>query len=262
MSWAKPWPFGAQQVFRRQLEVLEEQLGGVGGVEAELPELAAAAEARRVVGLHHHQRDALGARARIDLGDHDDEVGVLAVGDEGLRAVEHVAVARLPGGGAHALEVEPVPGSLMAMAPTSSPVTSFGASAASAPRCRNAGYRARRCPNAAARRRSKPARLSSRMITASCAKLPPTPPYSSGMAGQSSPAAPALVHTSRSYIPSSHQRSICGANSAAMKRRACSSSSARSSVIQQGGKIERVHGGSRSAANIQAGVRRREASGR
>ena len=28
------------------------------------------------------------------------------------------------------------------------------------------------------------------------------------------------------------------------------------------GKIERVHGGSRSAANIQAGVRRREASGR
>src|SRR6202040_4005715 len=34
-----------------------------------------------------------------------DEVRMLAVGDEGLRAVEHVAVAGLLRGGAHALEV-------------------------------------------------------------------------------------------------------------------------------------------------------------
>ena len=42
---------------------------------------------------------------RIGLGDHDDQVGVLAVGDEGLRAVEHVAVAGLLRGRAHALQV-------------------------------------------------------------------------------------------------------------------------------------------------------------
>ena len=59
----------------------------------------------RVVGLDHHQRDALGARRRIGLGDDDDQVGVLAVGDEGLRAVEQVAVAGLLRGGLHALQV-------------------------------------------------------------------------------------------------------------------------------------------------------------
>ena len=95
----------SEQVLRRQPHVLEEQLGGVGGIHAELLELAAAAEAGRVVGFHHHQRDALGARARIGLGDHDDQVGVLAVGDEGLRAIEHVAVAGLFRRRAHALQV-------------------------------------------------------------------------------------------------------------------------------------------------------------
>src|SRR6266511_3411385 len=116
---------------------------------------------------------------------------------------------------------------------------------------------------------SKPARLNSRPITASCAKLPPTPPYSSGIARQSSPATPALVHTSRSYMPSSHQRSMCGANSAPMKRRACSSSSARSSVIQAGrgrlsacmaGPVLPQHTGPRTAARGRPVDMRRQAA--
>ena len=41
----------------------------------------------------------------IGLGNDNDEVGVLAVGDEGLGAVEHVAVARFHRGGAHALQI-------------------------------------------------------------------------------------------------------------------------------------------------------------
>ena len=41
----------------------------------------------------------------IGLGDDDDQIGVLAVGDEGLGAVEHVAVAGFLGRGAHALQV-------------------------------------------------------------------------------------------------------------------------------------------------------------
>ena len=57
---------------------------------------------------------------------------------------------------------------------------------------------------------SKPASESSRLITASWAKLPPAPPYSSGIEAQSSPAAPDLVQTSRSYMPFSCQRSIWG----------------------------------------------------
>jgi hypothetical protein len=70
ISWMKPWPlFGAEQALGRQLDVLEEQLRGVGPVHAELVQLAAAAKARRVVGLDHHQRGALGALRGIGLRD-------------------------------------------------------------------------------------------------------------------------------------------------------------------------------------------------
>ena len=52
---------GAEQTFGRQRDVLEEQFRRVGGIHAELLQLAAAPEAWRIVGLDHHQRDALGA---------------------------------------------------------------------------------------------------------------------------------------------------------------------------------------------------------
>src|SRR5712671_567481 len=81
---------------------------------------------------------------------------------------------------------------------------------------------------------SKPHRLISRLITTSCAKVPPAPPYCSGIVAHSRPAAPALAHTSRSYMPCWFQRSRCGVNSPCMKRRACSSSSTTSSLIQAG----------------------------
>ena len=174
---------------------------------------------------------------RIGLGDDDDQVGVLAVGDEGLRAVEHVAVAGLlrawcarPAGRSRCRAR-----SWRWRRPARRSRAS-AASAASAPRCRNAGCRARRCRNAAARRTSRSRRgCSSRLITASCAKVPPAPPYSSGIDGaeQARPRRPWSRPRAR-YMPSSCQRSICGTNSAAMKRRACSSSSTRSSVIQAG----------------------------
>src|SRR5262249_21370559 len=56
-----------EQVLRRQLYLLEEQFGGVCGIEPELLKLAAAAKAGRILGFHHHQRHALGPRARIGL---------------------------------------------------------------------------------------------------------------------------------------------------------------------------------------------------
>ncbi len=65
-------------------------------------------------------------RGSVGLGRDDDEVGVLAVGDEGLRAVHHPAVPTFSDRVLIAWRSEPVPGSVMASAPTMSPAASFG----------------------------------------------------------------------------------------------------------------------------------------
>ncbi|MCY1297391.1 hypothetical protein D9M70_468280 [compost metagenome] len=83
----------AQQVLLRHAHVLEEQHGGVLGVQADLAQRLGLAEAGPV-GFHQDQRDVLGALARgAGLGDHDHDVAVGAVGDEGLGAVDDVLVA-------------------------------------------------------------------------------------------------------------------------------------------------------------------------
>src|SRR5436190_6966125 len=81
---------------------------------------------------------------------------------------------------------------------------------------------------------SSPASATSRLITVSCANEPPAPPYSSGIDAQSRPACPSLSQAERSMMPSCVHFSTCGTNSLARKRRACSSSRTRSSVIQDG----------------------------
>src|SRR5712692_8352539 len=81
---------------------------------------------------------------------------------------------------------------------------------------------------------SRPASAYSPLITASCAKVPPAPPYSSGMPAHNRPASPSFFHAARSIMPASFHRSTCGTSSAARKRRACSSSTTRSSLIQAG----------------------------
>ena len=84
--------------------LLDEQVRSVGGIHAELLQLAAAAEAGRVVGFDDHQRGALGALFGIGLGDDDDEIGVLSIGDEGFEPLT-TNVARSLRGRAHALQV-------------------------------------------------------------------------------------------------------------------------------------------------------------
>ena len=74
----------AEQVLGGHPHVGEEQLGRVLAVQPDLVEVATALEALHAP-LHHEQRDALVALGRIGLGGHDHEVGVDAVGDEGLR---------------------------------------------------------------------------------------------------------------------------------------------------------------------------------
>ena len=96
----------AQQVLGRHLHVVEEQLGRVLRLHAQLLQALALAEAVHAA-LDQEQAGALGACGRVGLGDHDHQVGVPAVGDEGLAAVEHVvrAVGALDRRGLHALQV-------------------------------------------------------------------------------------------------------------------------------------------------------------
>ena len=72
--------------------VLEGQQRGVGGVHAELLELLLADHAR---GVHRHEeeREAVVAGVGVGLRHEHDDVGAVAVGDVGLRAVDDVLVA-------------------------------------------------------------------------------------------------------------------------------------------------------------------------
>ncbi|MCY1422762.1 hypothetical protein D9M71_384570 [compost metagenome] len=73
-------------------------------MHADLRQQLAAAEARGP-GVDHEQRNALGAFAGIGLGHHQHHVAGLAVGDEGLGAVDDVLVALLHRAGAYRLQV-------------------------------------------------------------------------------------------------------------------------------------------------------------
>ncbi len=86
----------AEQVRRRHADFVEEQFRRIGRMLADLVEVAPAAEAAFAldrVCLYTDDRDALGALGRVGLGADEDEVGGLAVRDEGLRAIDDIFVA-------------------------------------------------------------------------------------------------------------------------------------------------------------------------
>ena len=74
--------------------VLEGQQRRVGGVHAHLLQLLLADHAGQV-HVDDEQREAVVAGVGVGLGDEHDEVGAVAVGDVGLRAVDDVLVAVL-----------------------------------------------------------------------------------------------------------------------------------------------------------------------
>ena len=82
----------AQQIVGRHADVVEEQLRRVLRLHADLLEIAAALETL-ARGFDGDQRRALRPQFGIGLGDHDDEVGELAVRNEGLGAVDDPVVA-------------------------------------------------------------------------------------------------------------------------------------------------------------------------
>src|SRR5690606_10625956 len=82
---------GAQQVLFGDFDIVEKQLAGIGAAHAELVELVAAGKALPVA-LDDKGADALGACVR-SAGINHVGVGVGAVGDPGLAAIEDKAVA-------------------------------------------------------------------------------------------------------------------------------------------------------------------------
>ena len=117
--------FLAEQIGRRNDGVVEEQLGGVLGGQADLVELAATLEAWGAA-LDDEQAERPRAAVRVGACGDDHKVGHDAAGDEGLLPVEDPVVAIPAGGGADALRSLPAPGSVMASAPMISPAAKPG----------------------------------------------------------------------------------------------------------------------------------------
>ena len=87
----------AEQVGGRHADIIKEAFRRVVRLQPDLVEVAATLEAIDLVGLNDNQRGALGPLVGICLGHDDDEIGKLAIGDEGLRAVDQIVVAVLLG---------------------------------------------------------------------------------------------------------------------------------------------------------------------
>ncbi len=89
----------------RHPHIVEEQLRSVGAVLADFFQVAAAFEAGQG-GVHQEQGGALGAGLGVGLGGEHHDVGVLAVGDEGLGAIDEItAFAVRQGRGLHPLQI-------------------------------------------------------------------------------------------------------------------------------------------------------------
>ena len=90
----------AQDVLRRHLAVLEDELAGVRAAHPELVELLRGLEARHPL-LDDEGRDALGSGRGVGLRVDDEGLRLRPVGDPHLGAVEDEAVAAALGAGAH-----------------------------------------------------------------------------------------------------------------------------------------------------------------
>jgi hypothetical protein len=111
----------AQQIGGRHAHVLEEQFRGVLRLHAHLVENPPDAKSLEVRGFHHDDGGALGARAGLRLDHQRNQFRKKSIGDEYLRAVDEVIVAIATARVFSPCRSEPAPGSVMPMAPISSP---------------------------------------------------------------------------------------------------------------------------------------------
>src|SRR5690606_30687428 len=94
----------AQQAVAGDADVVEDDLGGVGGADAVLPELLAHGQAGRA-GRDDERGLAAGAELGVDGGDDDVHVGDAAVGGPGLDAVDDPVAVVVHGAGADGADV-------------------------------------------------------------------------------------------------------------------------------------------------------------
>ena len=233
MSWKKPWPSSVrQQVGGRHLDIVEEQFRRVLRLQAELLQVAAAAEALGLGGLDDDQRDAARLLLRVGLGDDDDKIGMLAVGDEGLLAVDDILVAGHPRGRAHGLEVGA--GARLGHGDGADQFAGRHLRQPAAFLLFRAVGQDILGDDAAVHGVAEAADIGPALFIEDdrfVGEVPPAPPYSSGTLASSRPASPALFHISRGMIPAFAHCSSWGTNSRSKKRPAESWSIDSSSVI-------------------------------
>ena len=99
--------FRPQKRGGRDPHILEKQLGRVLAFQPHLVEQTPAAETFHFIGLDEEERGALIPFRRIGLGDHNDQIGGAAIGDESLRTVDPISIAIFHCGGFHTLQVRP-----------------------------------------------------------------------------------------------------------------------------------------------------------
>ena len=80
-------------VLRGYAHVFEEQLGCVVRLAAEFFQVPATREPICTLSFKNQKGDAFGPLGLVGLGNNNDQVCSLAIGDENLRPVQHVLVA-------------------------------------------------------------------------------------------------------------------------------------------------------------------------
>ena len=88
----KPSPSLPQQVFGGNDAVFKNQFGSVAGPQAQLVFFLAGTKALGSL-LHDERREPVGVRGAVGHRDHDQNIGIVAVGAERLGAVQHPVVA-------------------------------------------------------------------------------------------------------------------------------------------------------------------------
>ena len=91
----------AEYVLSRHFHIVEDQFAGIGATHAQLVQLRPAGKAFPVA-LDNECGDAMGALFRFGLGIDHIDVGIGAVGDPHLGAIEHIVVTALLGPQLHA----------------------------------------------------------------------------------------------------------------------------------------------------------------
>src|SRR3546814_19435921 len=86
-----------EHVVLAELDIVEEQLRGIGRMQADLVEIAAALETGQR-GVEREQRRALGAGFRIGLGGKQDHAGMMAVDRKSAVQGQSVSVRVVFGG--------------------------------------------------------------------------------------------------------------------------------------------------------------------